>query len=92
MPGINEDIIEYHLNIDLKIKRARPKEGFLMQKECNIDRGGGQVSKAGFIREVNNLEWLANSIIVRRSPTKWRKCTYFINLNKDMTQGRFLYP
>ena len=38
--------------------------------------------KAGFIREVNHPEWLANPVMVRKANGKWRMCIDFTDLNK----------
>jgi hypothetical protein len=36
----------------------------------------------GVIREVTYLEWLANTVMVKKANEKWRMCIYFIDLNK----------
>ena len=38
--------------------------------------------EAGFIREVNYPNWLANVIIVKKANGKWRMCIDFTDLNK----------
>jgi hypothetical protein len=37
---------------------------------------------AGVIREVTYLEWLANTVMVKKANGKWRMCIDFIDLNK----------
>ena len=38
--------------------------------------------KAGFVREVLHLEWLANVVLVRKLNRKYRICVNYIDLNK----------
>jgi hypothetical protein len=46
--------------------------------------------KAGFIREVDYPEWLANVVLVKKSNGKWRICVDFTDLNKACPKDRFL--
>ena len=48
--------------------------------------------KAGFIREVNHPEWLANPVMVRKSNGKWRMCVDFTDLNKACPKDDFPLP
>jgi hypothetical protein len=42
---------------------------------------------ASVIREVAYLEWLANTVMVKKSNSKWRMCIDFTDLNKSMLEG-----
>lgn len=44
----------------------------------------------GFIKEVRYPKWLANIVVVRKSPTKWRMYRDYIDLNKACSKD--LYP
>jgi hypothetical protein len=44
---------------------------------------------AGVIREVTYLEWLVNTMMVKKSNVKWRKCIDFIDLNKACPKDEF---
>ena len=45
--------------------------------------------EAGFIREVQYPEWLANPAMVRKHNVKWRMCVDFTDLNKACLKDLF---
>ena len=47
---------------------------------------------AGFIREVYYLNWLANSVLVKKANGKWRMCVDFTDLNKAYPKDSFPLP
>jgi hypothetical protein len=47
---------------------------------------------AGVIRVVTYLEWLANTVMVKKANGKWRMCIDFIDLNKACLKDEFLLP
>jgi hypothetical protein len=48
--------------------------------------------KAGFIREVDYSEWLANVVLVKKTTGKWRMCVNFTDLNKACPKDSFPLP
>jgi hypothetical protein len=46
----------------------------------------------GVIREVKNLEWLANTVMVKKANGKWRMCIDFTDLNKACPKDEFPLP
>ena len=44
---------------------------------------------AGVIREVKYLEWLANTVMVKKANGKWRMCIDFTDLNKACPKDEF---
>jgi len=46
-----------------------------------------KLKRAGAIKEVFYLEWLANTVVVKKKLGKWRVCVDFIDLNKACPQG-----
>ena len=48
--------------------------------------------KAGFIREVNYLEWISNVVLVKKANDKWRMCVDFTDLNKACSKDSFPLP
>ena len=48
--------------------------------------------EAGFIREVDYLDWLANVIVVPKKEGKWRVCVDYTNLNNACTKDSFPLP
>jgi hypothetical protein len=47
---------------------------------------------AGVIREVTYLEWLANTVMVKKANGKWRMCIDFTDLNKACPNDEFPLP
>jgi hypothetical protein len=47
---------------------------------------------AGVIREVAYPEWLANTVMVKKSNGKWRMCIDFTDLNKACPKDEFSLP
>ncbi|XP_016679251.1 uncharacterized protein [Gossypium hirsutum] len=47
---------------------------------------------AGFIREVEYLDWVLNMVMVKKANGKWRMCIDFTNLNKACPKDSFHLP
>jgi hypothetical protein len=47
---------------------------------------------AGVIREVTYPEWLANTMMVKKTNGKWRMCIDFTDLNKACPKDEFPLP
>jgi hypothetical protein len=80
---MDRSIIKHTLNVDTS---ARPcKQKLHKISEDMVEGAKAEVRRllsARVIREVAYLEWLANTIMVKKSNDKWRMCIDFINLNK----------
>ena len=48
--------------------------------------------EAGFIREVEYPEWLANVVVVPKKGRKWRVCVDYTNLNDACPKDSFPLP
>ena len=48
--------------------------------------------EAGFIGEVNYLDWLANVVVVPKKEGKWRMCVDYTNLNNACPKDSFPLP
>jgi len=48
--------------------------------------------KAGHIREIQYLEWLANVVLVKKASGKWRMCVDFTDLNKACPKDSYPLP
>jgi hypothetical protein len=91
--GVNRDVIEHSLNVDLVIRTRRQK----LQKmsEDKVEGARNKVKRllsAGVIREVTYPEWLANTVMVKKANGKWRMCIEFTNLNKACPKDEFPLP
>jgi hypothetical protein len=69
--GVNRDVIEHSLNIDPTIRPRKQK----LRKMSNDKAEGARnevkrLLSAGVIREVTYLEWLANTVIVKKANRK----------------------
>ena len=51
-----------------------------------------KLKQAGANKEVFYLEWLANTVVVKKKTGKWRVCIYFTDLNKACPKDLFLMP
>ena len=48
-----------------------------------------KLKQVGAIKEVFYLEWLANTMVVKKKNGKWRVCVDFIDLNKACPKDPF---
>ena len=51
-----------------------------------------KLKQARAIKEVFYLEWLANTVVVKKKSGKWRVCVDFTNLNKAYPKDPFPLP
>ena len=51
-----------------------------------------KLKQAGAIKEVFYLEWLANTMVVKKKKGKWRVCIDFTDLNKACLKDLFPIP
>ena len=51
-----------------------------------------KLKQAGAIKEVFYLEWLANTVVVKKKSGKWRVCVNFTDLNKAFIKDPFPMP
>jgi hypothetical protein len=93
MPGIPPSVIVYKLLVDPShrpIKQRRrsfaPKRNQVVAEEVQ------KLLEAGFIREVDYLEWLANVVLVKKATEKWRMCIDFTDLNRACPKDSFPLP
>jgi hypothetical protein len=91
--GVNRDVIEHSLNVDLTIKPRKQK-----LRKMSDDKAEGARNKvkrllsAGVIREVTYPEWLANTVMVKKANGKWSMCIDFTDLNKACLKDEFPLP
>jgi hypothetical protein len=91
--GVNKDVIEHSLNVDPSF---RPRKQRLRKMSDDKAEGARNEVKrllsAGVIREVKYLEWLANTVMVKKANGKWRMCIDFTDLNKACPKDEFPLP
>jgi hypothetical protein len=47
---------------------------------------------AGFIKEIQHLDWIANPILVPKKRGKWQMCVNYPSLNKACPKDAFPLP
>ena len=90
MPGIPENIIQHHLNVDPEKKLVQQKRrAFAPKQNKAVMDEVNKLLTANFIREIYYPEWLANIIMVKKANRKWRMCVDFTNLNNACLKDSF---
>jgi len=93
MPGIDPSIIEHRLNVDPNCKPVKQQgRTFAPKRNQAIADEVKKLLEAGFIREVDYPEWLANVVLVKKASGKWRMCVDFTDLNKACPKDCFPLP
>jgi hypothetical protein len=91
--GVNRDVIEHSLNVDQTIRPRKKKLHKISDDKAEGARNEvKRLLSAGVIREVTHLEWLANTVMVKKANGKWRMCIDFTNLNKACPKDEFPLP
>jgi hypothetical protein len=91
--GVNRDIIEHSLNVDPSfIPRKQRLQKISDDKAEGARNEVKRLLSVGVIREVTYLEWLANTVMVKKANGKWRMCIDFTDLNKACPKDEFPLP
>lgn len=93
MPGIDPSIAHHALQVD-------PLERPVKQKKRNLgpvrskaaDEEVKKLLDAGFIRECQYPEWVANVVLVPKPNGTWRMCVDYTDLNKACPKDPFPLP
>jgi hypothetical protein len=91
--GVNRSIIEHALNVDPSVRPRKQK-----LRKMYEDKAEGAKAKVkrllsvGVIREVAYPEWLANTVMIKKSNGKWRMCIDFTDLNKACPKDELPLP
>jgi hypothetical protein len=90
MPVIDHSVISHRLNVDPNYRPVNQKRrSFAPKRNQATHEEVERLLKAGFIREVDYPQWLANVILVQKSSGKWRMCVDFTDLNKECPKDSF---
>ena len=87
------DFICYHLNVNSFIfpKKQPPRRSSKEHSDA-IKEEVLKLKRVGAIKEVFYLEWLANTVVLKKKSGKWRVCVDFTNLNKACPKDPFPLP
>ena len=92
-PRVDLDFICHRPNVDLRCIPKKQKPCRSLEIHVNVVREEvDKLREAKAIKEVYYLEWLANTIVVKKKNEKWRVCVNFMDLNKACPKGPFPIP
>ena len=91
--GVNPEFIYHHLNINPKVipKKQLPWHSSREHVDAIKDEVR-KLKQARPIKEVFYLQWLANTIVVKKKLGIWKVCVDFTNLNKASPKDPFPVP
>ena len=93
MGGIDPAIITHRLNVSPSFKPVNQKRrSFAPERQKAINEEVGKLLRAGAIKEVEYLEWLANVVLVKKANGKWRLYIDFTNVNRACPKDSFPLP
>jgi hypothetical protein len=91
--GVNRDVIEHSLNVDPAIRPRKQKLRKMSDDKAEGERNEvKRLLSVEVIREVTYLEWLVNTVMVKKANGKWRMCIDFTNLKKACPKDEFPLP
>ena len=92
-PGVDSSFIYHHLNVNLSITPKKQSPRRPSKEHADVVRDEVmKLKQAGAIKEVFYLEWLANTVVVKKKNGKWRVCVDFTDLNKACPKDPFPMP
>ena len=93
VPGVDPEFIVHKLNVDPSFPSKKQKSRRASKEHVDAVKLEAQrLKEAGVIREVFFLEWLANTVVVKKKNGKWRVCMDFIDLNRACLKDPFPMP
>ncbi|RVW37698.1 Transposon Ty3-I Gag-Pol polyprotein [Vitis vinifera] len=78
--------VTLNVQFSVRVRRFHPDRQKIIRDE--IDK----LLEAGFIREVDYPDWLANVVVVPKKEGKWRVCVDYTNLNNACPKDSFPLP
>ena len=92
-PGVDPSFICHHLNVNPSvIPKKQPPRHSSKEHSDVVKVEVTKFKQAGAIKEVFYLEWLANTMVVKKKNRKWRVCVDFTDLNKACSKDSFPMP
>ena len=92
-PGVDLNFICHHLNVNPSVnpKKQPPRCSSKGHSDAVKDEVT-MLKQVEAIKEVFYLEWLANTVMVKKKIGKWRVCVNFTDLNKACPKDHFPLP
>ena len=92
-PGVDPNFICHHLNVNRVVTpKKQPPRQPSKEHADTVREEVMKLKKTGAIKEVFYPEWLANTVVVKKSSGKWRVCVDFTDLNKSYPKDPFPKP
>ena len=90
VPGLDLELIVHKLNVDPSFppKKQKPRRSAKEHFEV-VKLEVRRLKEARVIKEVFFLEWLANTVVVRKKNGKWRVYVDFTDLNRACPKDPF---
>ena len=88
--GVDPNFIYHHLNVNSSITpRKQPPRRSSKEHSDAVKEEVVKLKRARAIKEMFYLEWLANTVVVKKKNKKWRVCVDFTDLNKACPKDPF---
>ena len=83
VPGVDPEFITHKFNVDpfFPLKKQRIRRSVKQYVEA-IKQEVEKWKHVGAIKEVFFLEWLSNTVVVKKKNGKWKVCVDFTDLNQ----------
>ena len=92
-PRVGPNFICHHLNINpFVVPKKQPPRHSSKKHSDAVKEKVVRLKRARAIKEVFYLEWLANTVVVKKKSGKWRVCVNFTDLNKACPKDPFPMP
>ena len=93
VPRVDPEFIVHKLNVDpsFPLKKQKPRRSAKEYVEA-VRSEVRRLREVGAIRETFFLEWLANTVVVKKKNGKWSVCVDFTDLNWACPKDPFLIP
>ena len=93
VPGVEPEFIVHKLNVDPSFPPKKQKTRRSAEEHVEAVRQEvGKLKEAEAIKEIFFLDWLANTVVVRKKSGKWRVCVDFTDLNRVCPKDPFPMP
>ena len=92
-PGVDLSFICHYLNINPSVtpRKQPPRRSFKDHSDI-VQDAVMKLKQVLAIKEVFYLEWLANTVVVKKKNGKWQVCVDFTDLNKACPKDSFPMP
>ena len=93
VPRVYLEFIVHKLNVDPSFppKKQKPRRSAREHIEA-VKSEYQKLKEVEIIKEIYFLEWLANTVVVKKKNDKWRVCVDFTDLNRACSKDPFPMP